>query len=333
MMHLKDATCVCLVTGWLAGVTCAADAGQKPGVTPKLVSVRMIWDKAKHSAFTDLIRHRDRWLCTFREADAHGYTNGVIRVIESPDGETWTSAALLSEKGRDLRDPKLSHMPDGRLMMLAGSSLIENRKYVTRSPRVAFSEDGKTWSAPRRLLAEDHWLWRATWHKGVAWCASKLGEGRNPRRGFLYRSRDGIDWEWITEFKLEGVSETTLRFMPNDEMIALVRPGYIGHSMPPYKKWTWHKIAEKLGGPNFIRLPDGSLWGCARRYHKDNKRSTMLARMTRSSYEPVLALPSGGDTSYAGMIWNEKDNLLWMSYYSSHESKTKIYLAKIRFER
>jgi hypothetical protein len=50
--------------------------------------------------------------------------------------------------------------------------------------------------------------------------------------------------------------------------------------------------------------------------------------MTATSYEPVLELPSGGDTSYPGMVWHE--GILWMSYYSSHEGKTSIYLARIR---
>jgi len=43
----------------------------------------------------------------------------------------------------------------------------------------------------------------------------------------------------------------------------------------------------------------------------------------------ALKLPSGGDTSYAGLVWHE--GLLWISYYSSHEGKTSIYLAKVKF--
>ncbi len=58
---------------------------------------------------------------------------------------------------------------------------------------------------------------------------------------------------------------------------------------------------------------------------------TVLARMDRDRYEPVLTLPSGGDTSYPGLVWH--DDQLWMSYYSSHEGKTSIYLARIRIGR
>ena len=75
-----------------------------------------------------------------------------------------------------------------------------------------------------------------------------------------------------------------------------------------------------------IRLPDGNLWAAGRRYGE--KPTTVLARMTRDSYEPVLTLPSGGDCSYPGMVWH--DGFLWMSYYSSHEGKTGIYLAKVK---
>ena len=32
-----------------------------------------------------------------------------------------------------------------------------------------------------------------------------------------------------------------------------------------------------------------------------------------------LELPSGGDTSYAGLVFH--DGMLWVSYYSSHEGK------------
>ena len=53
-----------------------------------------------------------------------------------------------------------------------------------------------------------------------------------------------------------------------------------------------------------------------------------MAADARRGYEPVLTLPSGGDTSYAGMVWH--DGLLWVSYYSSHEGKTAIYLARVK---
>ena len=157
---------------------------------------------------------------------------------------------------------------------------------------------------------------------------SRLGEGNNPRRGVLYSTTDGRNWEWITALQVPGISATTLRFQPDDKIIALIRKQYIGSSKPPYRDWDIHKIDVPIGGPNFIRLPDGSLWGSGRYRDSDGEPRTALARMTTETYQPVLILPSGGDHSYPGLVWH--DELLWISYYSSHERRTSIYLAKVK---
>ena len=302
---------------------------------PVLVSVQKIWDAAPHNAFTDLIRFQERWWCTFREATEHGADEGEVRIIVSDDAESWASAGLLSEAGIDLRDPKLSLMPDGRLMCMMGGVAWSNDTAVARAPRVSFSTDGYAWTVPETVLGDDpdmdHWLWRVTWKDGTAWSMSKLGEGTNPRRIMLYSSTNGLDWEFITEPILpdnaENGSETTLRFLPDDTMVALTRPEWIGTSPPPYTNWAWTRLDDIMGGPNFIQLPqDGSLWASARRY--STPKVTVLARMTTTSYTPVLTLPSGGDNSYPGMVWH--DGLLWISYYSSHEGTgADIYLARI----
>src|SRR5437763_12317935 len=100
------------------------------GAAPEIISVVKIWDAGKHNAFTDLIRWRGKWYCTFREADAHVGGDGQLRLLESADGTTWESAALLGEEGVDLRDPKLSITPDGRLMIVAGGSVYKDKKLV-----------------------------------------------------------------------------------------------------------------------------------------------------------------------------------------------------------
>lgn len=304
---------------------------------PTVVSLKKIWDQAGHNAFTDLIRFRNQWFCTFREAETHTKGDGKLRVLVSKDGETWQSAALLEEKEIDLRDPKLSITPDGRLMMVAGGSVRSpSGGYATRRPRVAFSRDGKQWSELHKIMEDEDWLWRVTWHKGRAWGVSYHGGGglKTARSGALFTSTDGLKWEKVTQIDTPGTSETTLRFTPQDEMIAMVRceagerSGHIGVSKPPYKDWTWHSTGERFGGPNFIILPDGSMVGGSRK--SGDTPHTVLARMARDRYEPVLTFPSSGDNSYPGLVWHQ--NLLWVSYYSSHEGKTSIYLAKVRWK-
>ncbi len=311
--------------------TRAADAEGKP----RLLAVRKIWDQAPHSAFGDLIRFKDRWFCTFREGEGHVGGDGRIRVLVSPDGEDWESVALLKEDGVDLRDPKLSITADGRLMIVTGGSVYRGNKRVGMRPRVAFSEDGKKWTEPKAIIDEGEWLWRVTWHEGVAYGVSYRPTDRSTDEEWiltLWSSRDGSVYERIGTLDVPGwPGEVTLRFDRDGTMIALVRRerfgqhGWIGTSRAPYTAWTWKDIGHRLGGPNFIILPDGRMFAGSRSYPE--KATTVLAAMTRNSYEPVLTLPSGGDCSYPGMVWH--DGVLWFMYYSSHEGKSSIYLAKI----
>lgn len=340
-MRIQVTRAAVILTVVLSTLSCAA---QLRAAKPEIVSVKQIWDAGKHNAFTDLIRFHDKFYCVFREADAHVGGDGRIRVLVSKDGTVWKSAALLKEKGIDLRDPKLSITPDGRLMIALGGSVYRGgRKLISRQPRVAFSKDGQQWTKTKPVLEKGEWLWRVTWHKGIAYGVSYRSVPKKAKPGTpesewlitLFASSDGVNYKTVTDLKVPNrPNETTLRFLPDGEMLALVRreagskKAWIGSAKHPYKKWTWQETAHRVGGPNFIRLPDGKLWAGGRSYPGGAK--TVLATMTRNSYTPVLTFPSGGDTSYPGFVWH--DGFLWMSYYASHEGKTSIYLAKIRLK-
>jgi hypothetical protein len=314
----------------------------------EIVEVKKIWDQGKHNAFTDLLRWNDRWWCTFREADDHVGGDGAIRILTSTDGAKWESAALLTEKGIDLRDPKFSVMPSGKLMLNCGGSVYEGKTLKGKQSRVLFSSDGRTWTAPQRILSEGEWCWRVTWHAGVAYAAVYRAPTASSVSGpewqlAIYRGTDGVKWEVLKEMEVAGrPNETTLRFEPNGEMIAMVRReaadtmGYIGRASPPYTKWTWQVSNHRLGGPNFIRLPSGA-WLAGTRDYTNLKQGTnagaktILAELEKDGRITRLAtFPSGGDNSYPGLVWH--DGLLWMSYYSSHEGKTSIYLAQVKLD-
>lgn len=299
-----------------------------------LVSAQKIWDRAPHSAFTDLARFKGRWFCVFRESEAHAGSRGTVRVIESVDGASWRSAALLCEPSVDLRDPKLSVTPGGRLMLLMGGTAGDGSG--RRRPRVAFSDDGRSWTPPRQILDEGDWLWRVTWFCSRAYGVSYRVRGPRTWSVALYESSDGIDYQRICPLDVPGKpNETTVRFLPDGNAIALVRreggdrTGWIGRSTPPYSEWRWHSAEMRVGGPNFQAGPRGALWAACRQYAAGRRaESTVIARMNSSALRPTLTLPSGGDCSYPGMAWYR--GLLWVSYYSSHEGKASIYLAKVR---
>jgi hypothetical protein len=102
---------------------------------------------------------------------------------------------------------------------------------------------------------------------------------------------------------------------------------WIGSSQPPYCSWTWKETDERVGGPNFLVLPGGGMIAATRVWRR-GRPSTALCAMTLSSLNPILVLPSGGDCGYPGMVLHR--GILWISYYSSHEGKSRIYLARVR---
>lgn len=330
-----------------AGVLGANAELQVPaGLDAEVVSVEKIWDEGEHNAFTGLVRFDGMWYCTFREAENHVGTDGLIRVIRSADGAEWESCGLLEEAGVDLRDPKITVTPDNRLMLNMGGSIYEGKDLVNRRPRVSFSSNGTDWSAPQPICADGDWLWRVTWHDGQAWGVSYENPREDDRDWVLrlYVSDDGVNYRIRTLLDVTGKpNETTLRFDEDGTMYALVRRegegtgAYVGVSEAPYIEWTWANTKVRMGGPNFLQLPNGHWVAAGRRYPGGAKTVLYELRMPDPRAEPVplppvlhelAELPSGGDTSYPGLVWH--DGMLWMSYYASHEGKTNIYLARIR---
>lgn len=307
------------------------DETRAAGAEMQLVEARRIWDQAPHNAFTDLLRHEERWWCVFREGQGHVSPDGALRVLSSTDGAAWESAALIRSYVADLRDPKLTVTPGGRLMLSAAGALHQPIRYSHQS-YVWFSGDGRQWSEAVPVADPGYWLWRLTWHKEACYGVGyECGKGQNTR---LYRSLDGRHFETRVEslYDLDGPNEAALVFEPDDTARCLLRRdpahGLLGTARPPYEHWQWRDVGRRIGGPCLLCLPDGRLLAAVRLY--DGVTRTSLGWLDRDTgrLRECLRLPSGGDTSYAGLAWH--DGLLWVSYYSSHEEKTAIYLAKVR---
>jgi hypothetical protein len=305
-------------------------------LTPK-AEVKRIWDRGPHNAFTDLLRWQDRWYCVFREGADHAQGAGIIRILVSANGQDWESLATISKEQTDLRDPKLSVTPENQLLLVGGAAFPAHRQPLTdHYSFVCFSKDGKSWSAPERVLDSWEWLWRVTWHKGVAYGVAYTWDPKQRRqyRAFLAKSRNGRAWEKVSEFEPANCTEASLAF-EGDKLFCLQRrdgspnTALLGESLPPHTQWTWRDLGVYFGGPHLIRLPNGRWWACGRRIDQ-GKATTILAELDvqAGKLRPVLTLPSAGDTSYPGLVWY--DGELWISYYSSHEGKSNVYLARVR---
>lgn len=312
---------------------------------PQLLSVQRIWDRDPHSAFTDLLLYRGQWLCTFRASATHGNReDGLIRILASNDSVVWSPLAAFQQSGIDLRDPKLSVMPDGRLLLLVGQTLRNERdELVGRMSAVAFSEDGQKWTSLKQILAPGEWLWRITWHGqvgyGISYSYADLHDHTKPWYVKLFQTIDGTSYQQVTTLGVPGFpSEATVRFAADGRMFTLVRReaqndagAWFGQSVAPYTAWQWRPLGLHLDGPDFVVAENGVRWAAGRiidNTHDGSPHVTALCELSDHDCRPVILLPSGGDNSYPGMV--VQDKILWMSYYSSHEDKTAIYLAKIQ---
>jgi hypothetical protein len=305
----------------------------EPSARPEIVEVRKLWDKAPHNAFTDLIRFRERWYLAFREGSTHFSADGAIRILTSADGERWSDAARLALDGVDLRDPKFSISPVNTLILSTAGAFPENAAQHHQS-YVFISSDGRDWTKPIPTGDPNVWMWRVTWHRERGYSIGYSTWG--PPLIRLYTTTNGMQWSSMVDELLTDnyPNESALLFRGDDTAYCLLRrdkgstTALLGHSRPPYRAWTWRDLGVRLGGPQMIRLPDNRIVVGAR-FH-DGKEHTALAwlDLETAKLTQFLTLPSGGDNSYPGMVFH--DGLLWVSYYSSHEGKAAIYLAKVK---
>lgn len=314
---------------------------------PELLDVHRIWDAAPHCAFPDLVVFGGRVLLACREGSEHVSRLGAVRVLTPADGSgaSWRSLARLEVADHDLRDPSFSVTPDGRLMLLAGIGWRAADGESTRDGTgtvASFSADGEHWSAPEVVVPPGRWVWRAAWHAGTAF-GFAYGGGRGEREGelvvALMCSADGRRWRThVEELLVEAKpSEVALRFAPDGTAWALGRrdgepnTALLGRSRAPFLEWEWRALDRHLGGPCFLLPSDGGGALAAGRLLDGDEESTWLLALDleHATLEPLLELPSGGDTSYPGMLW--RDDVLWLGYYSSHEEATSVNLARVRF--
>ncbi|MBL8890457.1 MAG: hypothetical protein JNL67_10815 [Planctomycetaceae bacterium] len=304
-----------------------------PSVMEPPIKSERIWDQAPHNAFTDLVRFRDRWFCVFREGQDHVSPDGALRVITSLDGVKWESAALITSPDSDLRDAKITVTPQGELM-LCGAEALHDRTQMSHRSVVWFSRDGYQWSEKRNIGDPNFWLWRVTWLRDAAYSIGyDCGAERSIR---LYKSQDGREFQPIIAnlFDTGYPNETSLAF-EGDTAYCLLRrdpyqgvsgSGLLGISKFPFTHWEWKDLGVQIGGPHMIRLPDGRWLAAVRLYDQRVRTSLAWIDPIAGKLTEFMALPSAGDSSYPGLVIHE--NELWISYYSSHEGKSSIYLAK-----
>ena len=146
-------------------------------------------------------------------------------MIESTNGYSWTTAALLSGTG-DLRDPKITVTPDNRLEVIAGDA--SQGTLETIQSAAWFSSNGTNWGSETPIGDYNYFMWRLVWHNGVGYGVS-YGDITGTDAAMTTRLSTTTDGTHFTttvpQLNPAGqvADEAGLTFLPNGTAVSLVR--------------------------------------------------------------------------------------------------------------
>lgn len=316
----------------------------------KLDWIVTVYNDGRHNAFTDLIRFKDQYYVCFRLAESHMSMDGEIRVMRSADMRSWQPCGTLDTFGDD-RDPHFAATDDTLYVYFGTWDLVHNpgpalpdrgrvRSYF------ATTTDGETWSKVQGVYEPGWWLWRVRYHDGAFYSAAYTASRPKPefRETRLLRSEDGLDWQLVSEVTREHMAGEADMLFPEDGSIRLLsRTGngsgnaFWMQSAASRTTWTLKDTGVLVHAPVFAHWKDRLF--LSGRAKGDSGSVTRLWEVKGDDLVELLTLPSGGDTSYPGLLPDpgslETDTpALFITWYSQHESgdnknAAAIYAARV----
>ena len=310
-------------------------------------STRTIRQDENHSAFTDLCRFRDRFYLTFRSCpDGHAVALSQIVILSSEDGENWTEAFSFNVPGRDPRDPHFLEFK-GTLFVYTGTWLATpDGQPLSLNDHLGYgvwSGNGEDWRGPQPLEGTyGHYIWRAAAYEDRAYLCGRRRQAFEASieseqvpltiEAAVLESEDGLVWRYRTSFMEDYGDETAFLFEEDGSILAIARDGggkiaRVCRSSPPWEAWTRTPLDRNVGGPMIVRWGDRYLVG-GRKQSTDGEPRMAVYWLVNDALHEAAELPSGGDCSYPGFVQLDEERAL-LSYYSSHEGPTSIYLAEL----
>lgn len=345
VIHKTDGSEARYWTESIDSITFEEESAQQ-GAKPEITVTKVYGDGSTYCAFTSLVKRGDTYYLAFREGQSHVGEGdyGVIKILYSTEGESWSELKTIALERVDLRDPNLSVMPNGKLLLLCGARILsENGVYVTRTYGLVEKTNGVFDKPEPVVLPEEinwetcSWVWRLTWNNGIGYGVCYGGE--NPA---LLQTTDGLHFELIGLLDtIPGKpSECRIRFKDDGTAFMLVRrdqgsisiKGYWGMAKAPYTEWDWKELNVSIAGEDF--LIDGNRIVIATRMTQNIGSWTALWFGNENGdfdwcYTcPYGCTPNRGETAYAGIINEPKE--YWVSYYTIAEGKKpEVFLLKI----
>lgn len=293
-------------------------------VQPKSV-VKLIAN-GQHNAFTALVKWKDQYWLAFRQAKDHNSGDGDIVLLRSSDGEKWDEVRRVNILPDD-RDPQFVATPERLFLYDPAMQGGELTSFVT------YTDDGQTWSERVAVYQPRYIMWKPVVQDGKFYAAMHLKSNDGKSRDVhLVTSPDGIKWEKVSLIRGGNwESETTIFFESDGSLTAFLRQKYgsprssLLSAKAPFTEWTATPGNITFGG-HAIHTFAGVNYFFSRA-SKGKESVAMIYTYANGKLTPYCELPSGGDCSYPEAVQIGDEMLV--SYYSSHEGTTNIYLARV----
>jgi hypothetical protein len=299
----------------------------------KPLEVRKVFTNGKHNAFTALRRFKGDLYLAFRAGGAHNSAEADVLVLRSKDGKEWKEAKRVNV-AKDDRDPQMVVTDKSLLLYIPAMNGPTLDTWLTRT------EDGAAWSEPVKVYEPQFILWKPTVHEGVFYAAAHKKDetsGGKGRAVHFVKSADGVKWEKVSQIRAGNwESETTLFFDAKHHATAFLRQKYgspqaqVLESDPPYAEWS----SRDAGVPHFSGHSVHTFQGVTyllSRFRKGKEYGSIIYTFSDGKLAPYCELPAGGDCAYLEAV-EDGANML-VSYYSTHEGTTDIYLATVPLKK
>ena len=298
----------------------------------ELIDYIKVYEDGRHNAFTDMIEYKGNYYIAFRNASSHfnpEKADGKIFIMKSNDLSKWDKIYELHIDGWDNRDPKL-YVFNEKLYLFTQSW---NPKQKVHKTFMFYTDSGVNWKGP--YDCGEYVYWRPRYFAGYTYAVAY-----KKWRIDLLKSKNCIDWKLVrTMYDGDRVNETDILFNNNSAIAFARREGMntlLLESRYPFNSWSSKELNEMVQSPAILNI-SGKIFLAGRYVSKSSDiQSKTAIFLYNDKLKLVYELPSGGDNAYPGVI-KVFNNLIAISYYSSHETNKKnnsnIYLALLSLKR
>lgn len=282
-----------------------------------------------YEAFPDVCRLADgRLLCVFYAGYGHlAFPNKklprggrICGCYSSDEGKTWTAAVTMIDTPVDDRDPSITQLADGRVLLTFFTYEKIDNKVKTKTYLAESTDAGKTWSEPRKLF-EDYPCSTPirVLSDGTLIFPLYMFQYDKEKTGAVALSYDqGKTWSGPICIPNDGVNldaETDLIELKNGDLWAIQRP-QMAWSVSKDKGKTWSQ-SRSIGFPGhcpyLLRVDDCSILLATRNPASSDHTALYLSRDECKTWSKAIVIDSCLG-AYPSMV-KLKDGSILIVYY------------------